>query len=144
MFPQIGVPQIIHLNSVFHYKPSILELPLFLETLSWNFPTPFQQCLSNGPRGFPTVRSMSMSRVEPEGLIGKLFDLENSDFPPCNPHSPMQSSAPVVRSLIWSWSTYPPRNKGLNSWALRETQWFECYLKAGLFLGGKLYVRGGG
>ena len=32
MFPKIVDPQIIHLNRVFHYKPSILGVPLFLET----------------------------------------------------------------------------------------------------------------
>ncbi len=33
VFPKIGVPQIIHFNRVFHYKPSILVVfPLFLET----------------------------------------------------------------------------------------------------------------
>ena len=29
MFPKIEVPQIIHFNKVFHYKPSILGVPLF-------------------------------------------------------------------------------------------------------------------
>ena len=29
VFPQIGVPQIIHFNKVFHYKPSILGYPYF-------------------------------------------------------------------------------------------------------------------
>ena len=29
MFPQIGVPQIIHFNRVFHFKPSILGYPYF-------------------------------------------------------------------------------------------------------------------
>ena len=29
MFPKIGVPQIIHVNKVFHYKPSILGYPYF-------------------------------------------------------------------------------------------------------------------
>ena len=32
LFPKIGVPQIIHFNRVFHYKPSIFGVPLFLET----------------------------------------------------------------------------------------------------------------
>jgi len=32
VFPKIGVPQIIHFSRVFHYKPSILGVPLFLET----------------------------------------------------------------------------------------------------------------
>ena len=31
-----GNPQIIHFNRVFHYKPSILEYPYFLETSTWN------------------------------------------------------------------------------------------------------------
>ena len=31
VFPKIGVPQIIHFNTVFHYKPSILGYP-YLET----------------------------------------------------------------------------------------------------------------
>ena len=29
MFPKMGVPQIIHCNRVFHYKPSILGYPYF-------------------------------------------------------------------------------------------------------------------
>ena len=29
-------PQIIHFNRVFHYKPSILGIPLFLETPKWS------------------------------------------------------------------------------------------------------------
>ena len=29
VFPRIGVPQIIHFNRVFHYKPSILGYPYF-------------------------------------------------------------------------------------------------------------------
>ena len=32
MFPKQGYPQIIHFNGVFHYKPSILGYPYFLET----------------------------------------------------------------------------------------------------------------
>ena len=41
-----GDPQIIHFNRVFHYKPSILEVPLFLETPicvkgTWNPKQPF-------------------------------------------------------------------------------------------------------
>ena len=35
MFPKIVVPQIIHFNRVFHYKPSILGVSLFLETPIW-------------------------------------------------------------------------------------------------------------
>ena len=36
MFPKIvGFPQNIHFNRVFHYKPSILGVPLFLETPNW-------------------------------------------------------------------------------------------------------------
>ena len=34
MFPKIGVPQIIHFNRVFHYKPSILGVLLFF----WKHP----------------------------------------------------------------------------------------------------------
>ncbi len=41
VFPKIMVPQIIHFNRVFHYKPSILGVPLFLETSKsdkgWNW-----------------------------------------------------------------------------------------------------------
>ena len=36
MFPKIMVPQIIHFNRVFHYKPSILGYPYF-----WKHPFGF-------------------------------------------------------------------------------------------------------
>ena len=36
-FQKKGYPQIIHFNRVFHYKPSILGVPLFLETLKYEF-----------------------------------------------------------------------------------------------------------
>ena len=41
MFPKIGVPQIIHFNRVFHYKPSILGYPDF-----WKHPI-LETCLQN-------------------------------------------------------------------------------------------------
>ena len=37
VFLKIMVPQIIHFNRDFHYKPSILGVPLFLETPLWLF-----------------------------------------------------------------------------------------------------------
>ena len=35
MFPKMVVPQIIHFNRVFHYKPNF-GVPLFLETPNWD------------------------------------------------------------------------------------------------------------
>ena len=37
VFPKIGYPQIIHFNRVFHYKPSILGVSLFLDTPMYFF-----------------------------------------------------------------------------------------------------------
>ena len=39
MFPKIVVPQILHFNRVFHYKPSILGYPYFWETSNFCSPT---------------------------------------------------------------------------------------------------------
>ena len=47
-------PQIIHFNRVFHYKPSILGIPLFSETLICNaslFQTSGSHCLNLHLRG---------------------------------------------------------------------------------------------
>ena len=30
-FPEVGVPQIIHFNGIFHYRPSILDTPMAME-----------------------------------------------------------------------------------------------------------------
>ena len=43
MFPKIRVPQIIHFNRVFLYKPSILGIPLFLETPIYSHPMGFKR-----------------------------------------------------------------------------------------------------
>ena len=40
MFPKIVVPQIIHFNKVFHYKPSILGYPYFFGKTHILYPLP--------------------------------------------------------------------------------------------------------
>ena len=49
-------PQMIHSNRVFHYKPSILGIPLFLETpISswWLNPNPFEKYDRQNGNHFP-------------------------------------------------------------------------------------------
>ena len=69
VFPKIVgfPPKIIHFNRVFHYKPSIFGVPLFLETSiswrgnTWSFTT--QSCcsiLSRNDLSFPTIHFMTV------------------------------------------------------------------------------------
>ena len=68
-----GTPQIIHLNQVFHYKSSVLGVPLFLETpiyLCRVAKPPEEICVANSPHVLlASFRRLSIS--ERSGLVHK-------------------------------------------------------------------------
>ena len=62
VFPRIGIPQIIHFNRVFHYKPSILGYPYF-----WKHP-------------YKSFRKLPLFKIQPHAFFGgcEFRVLENS------------------------------------------------------------------
>ena len=110
MFPQIGVPQIIHLNSVFHYKPSILEYPYF-----WKHSVGISPRLSNSvcQTALGDFQLLDCLASSPRVWLASFLTLKIPTFHltilthQCNL---LHLSFARWFGMIWSWSTYPPLN----------------------------------
>ena len=76
MFPKIGVPQIIHSNRVFHYKPCILGYPYF-----WKHPHGLH-CTLYTVRFVPHLAHPKSGLLEFFGF-GHLADVTLQDVPVC-------------------------------------------------------------
>ena len=91
MFPKIGVPQIIHFNRVFHYKPSILGYPYF-----WTHPYVFTNY-----HQIPFYFNDSWQNETCDSLLFKTDTVDGSEIP--NNHPTCMN--PVENNGIFTIST---------------------------------------
>ena len=99
VFPKIMVPQIIHFNRVFHYKPSILGYPYFLETSMF----------------FPSIQQSNPSLYQ-----------GNSGFRSCGKGMNIEQISENSFRDPWT-RTYPTHIAKSNSSVLIQMGWFDVF-----------------